>query len=91
MCNDKARIGDNHLIDVVGYGTLTVVFPGDLTVKLMDVGYVPYLPFDFFSLMAAHEHGVGFMSDEEGSCICLFGGRLWFEGGGSSYFNLLTE
>ena len=28
MCDDKARIGDNHLIDIVGYGTLTVVFPG---------------------------------------------------------------
>ena len=33
LCNDKVRLGDNHLIDVVGYGTLTVVFPGDLIVK----------------------------------------------------------
>ena len=24
--DDKVRVGDNHLIDVVGYGTLTVVF-----------------------------------------------------------------
>ena len=30
--DDKVRVGDNHLIDVVGYGTLTVVFPGDLTI-----------------------------------------------------------
>ncbi|CAM9602003.1 unnamed protein product, partial [Laminaria digitata] len=22
LCDDKVRIGDNHLIDVVGYGTL---------------------------------------------------------------------
>ena len=35
--DDKVRVGDNHLIDVVGYGTLTVVFPGDLTVKVLDV------------------------------------------------------
>ena len=57
---EKVRIGDNHLIDVVGYGTLTVVFPGDLTFKLVDVGYVPDLAFNFFSLMTAHEQGVGF-------------------------------
>ena len=51
----KVRVGDNHLIDVMGYGTLTVVFPGDLTVKLLDVAYVPDLAFNLFSLMAAHE------------------------------------
>ena len=39
-------------MDVVGYGTLTVVFPGDLTVKLLDVAYVPELAFNLFSLMA---------------------------------------
>ena len=50
--DDKVRIGDNHMIDVVGYGTLTVVFPGDLTVKLLDVAYVPELAFNLFSLMA---------------------------------------
>ena len=43
------------MIDVVGYGALTVVFPGDLTVKLLDVAYVPDLAFNLFSLMAAHE------------------------------------
>ena len=41
LCSDKVTIGDNHLIDVVGYDTLTVVFPGDLASKLSDVGYVP--------------------------------------------------
>ena len=35
--DDKVRVGDNHLIDVVGYEKLTVVLPGDLTVKLLDV------------------------------------------------------
>ncbi|CAM9954547.1 unnamed protein product, partial [Laminaria digitata] len=63
LCDDKVRIGDNHLIDVVGYGTLTVVFPGDLTVKLLDVAYVPDLAFNLFSLMAAHKQGVGFMTE----------------------------
>lgn len=37
----KVRIGDNHLIDVVGYDTLAVGFQGDLTVKPLDVAYVP--------------------------------------------------
>ena len=47
--DDKVRVGDNYLIDVVGYRTLTVVFPGDLTVKLLDVAYVPDLAFNLFS------------------------------------------
>ncbi|CAM9165641.1 unnamed protein product, partial [Laminaria digitata] len=76
LCDNKVRIGDNHLIDVVGYGTLTVVFPGDLTVKLLDVAYVPDLAFNLFSLMAAHKQGVGFMTEEEDLCISLFDGRL---------------
>ena len=88
LCNDKVRINDNHLIDVAGYGTLTVVFPGDLTVKLLDVGYVPALAFNSFSLLAAHKHGVGFMTEEEGLCIALFNGGLRFEGDVSSDFNV---
>ncbi|CAN0366564.1 unnamed protein product, partial [Laminaria digitata] len=84
LCDDKVRIGDNQLIDVVGYGTLTAVFPGDLTVKLLDVAYVPDIAFNLFSLMAAHKHGVGFMT-ENYLCISLFNGRLKFEGDGSSY------
>ena len=51
----KVRVGDNHLIDVVGYGTLSVVFPGDLTVKLFDVAYVPDIEFNLFSLFTAHK------------------------------------
>ena len=62
LCDDKVRIGDNHLIDFVGYGTLTAVFPEDLTVKLLDVAYVPDIAFSLFSLMAAHKQGVGFMT-----------------------------
>ena len=83
--NDKVRGGDGHLIEVVGYGTLTVVFPEDLTVKLLDVAYVPDLAFDLFSLMAAHKQGVGFTTEEKDLCIFLFNGRLRFEGDGSSY------
>ena len=73
LCDDKVRIGDNHMI-YVGYSTLTVVFPGDLTVKLLDVAYVPELVF-MFSLMAAHKQGVGFMTEEEDLCISPFDGR----------------
>ena len=58
LCGDKARIGNNHLVDVVGYGTLTVVFPGDLTVTTLDVAYMPDLAFICFSLTAAHKQGL---------------------------------
>ena len=84
---EKVRIGDNHLIDVVGYGTLTVVLLGDLAVKLVDVAHVPEMAFNLFSLMAARKQGVGFMTEEEGLCISLFDGRLRFESDGSSYSN----
>ena len=41
--SDKVTIGDSRMIDIVGYGTLNVVFPGNLTVELLDVVYVPDL------------------------------------------------
>ena len=42
LCDDdNVRIGGNPVIDVMGYDTLTVVFPGYLTVKRLDVAYVP--------------------------------------------------
>ena len=69
----------------MGYGTLTVVFPGDLTVKLLDVAYVPNLAFNLFPLMAARKQGVGFTTEEKDLCISLFMGWLRFEGDGSSY------
>ena len=69
--DDRVRVGDNHLIDVVGYGTLTVVLPGDLTAKLLDVAYVPDFVFNLFSLMAAHKQGVGFTTEEKDLCISL--------------------
>ena len=81
----KVRVGDNHLIDVMGYGTLTVVFPGDLTVKLLDVAYVPDLAFNLFSQMAAHKQGVGFNIEDKDLYVSLFNVRLRFEGDGSSY------
>ena len=37
LCDGKVRIGGNYLFDVVGYGTLTILIPGDLTVKLLDM------------------------------------------------------
>ena len=37
LCDGKVRIGDNHLTDIEGYGTLTVVFSGNPTVKLLGV------------------------------------------------------
>ena len=63
--DDKVRIGDNNLIDVVEYGTLTVVFPGDLTVKLSDVADVPEIAFKLFSRIAEHKHGVPFTTEKK--------------------------
>ena len=28
--NDKVRVGDSRMMDIVGYGTLAVLFPGIL-------------------------------------------------------------
>ena len=56
--DDQVRVGDNHAIDAGGYGSLTVVFPGDLTFKLLDMVYVPDIAFDLISLMAGHKQGV---------------------------------
>ena len=53
----------------MGYGTLTVVFPGDLTGKLLDVAYVPDIAFNLCSLMAARKQGVTFTAEEEILCI----------------------
>ncbi|CAN0006538.1 unnamed protein product, partial [Laminaria digitata] len=59
---DKVTTGDSRMIDIVGYGTLTVVFPGNLSVKqlvkLLDVAFVPDLSCNMFSLTAAHRRGV---------------------------------
>ena len=83
--DDQVRVGDNHPIDVVGCGTLTVVFSVDLTVKLWDAAYVPDIAFNLFSLMAAHKQGIGFATEQKDLCISLFNGRLIYEGDGSSY------
>ena len=85
LCDNKVIIGNNHLIDVVRYGTLTVVFPGELTVELLDVAPVPEIAFNLFSLIAAHKQGVAFTTEEKDVCISLCNGRLRFEGDGSSY------
>lgn len=57
LCDDKVWVGDDHLIGVMGYGTLTVVLSGDMAVKLLDVAYVPDIVFNLFSLMAVHKQG----------------------------------
>ena len=59
---DKVRIGDNDLMDVVGYDTLTVVFPA---VKLLDVAYVPDLAVNLFPLITAYKQGIGFITEDE--------------------------
>ena len=61
---DKVRNGDSRMIDIVGYGTLTVVFPWNLTVKLLDVAYAPDLSCNLFSFMAAHRRFVGFRTEQ---------------------------
>ena len=78
LCDDKVRIGGNHLIDVVGHRTLTVVFPGDMIAKLLDVAYVPDITFNLFPPMATHKQRAKFTTGEEDWCISHFDGRLKF-------------
>ena len=75
LSDDRVRIAENYLIDVVRYGTLAVLFPGGLTVKLLDVAYVPDIAFNLLSLMAAHTQRDRFKTGKEGLCISLFDGR----------------
>ena len=69
--DDRVRVGDNHLIGMMGYATLTVVFPRDLIVKLLNVAYVPDISFNLISLMAAHKQGVRITTEEKDLCISL--------------------
>ena len=63
----------------MGCGSLTVVFPGDLIVKLLDAAYVPDIAFKLFSLMAARKQRV--RSDGRGRLVYFsFDGRFRFEG-----------
>ena len=85
---DKVKIGNDTLIGVEGYGSLTVVFAnkeGGITVRLEKVAYVTDLAFNFFSLMAAHTRGVGFATDDEDISVTLVDGRLRFFSDGSGY------
>ena len=60
---DKVRAGASRLVDIVGYGAPTVAFPGNLTVKLLDVAFMPQLSRNRFSLMTSHRRGVGFKTE----------------------------
>ena len=87
---DKVKIGNDTLVDVEGYGSLTVVFPNKaegVTVRLDKVAYVPSLAFNLFSLMAAHTRGVGFATDDKDMSVTLADGRLKFWSDGSGYCN----
>ena len=78
---DKVEIGNDTLIGVEGYGSLTVAFPnkaGGVTVRLEKVAYVPGLAFKLFSFTAAHKQGVDFVADNEDISVILADGRLRF-------------
>ena len=48
---DKVKIGNDTVVDVEGYGSLTVAFPNKaegVTVRLDKVAYVPSLAFNLF-------------------------------------------
>ena len=47
----KVKIGNDNLIDIQSYGSLTVVFPNEargITVRLEQVAYVPDSAFSLF-------------------------------------------
>ena len=86
----KVKVGNDTLIDVECYGTLTIIFAnkeGGIAVRLENVAYVPDLAFNLFSLMAAHTRGVGFATDDEDMRETLVDGRLRFWIDGSGYSN----
>ena len=64
----RSKSGNDTLIGVEGYGSLTVVSAnkkGGIALRLEKVAYVPDLAFNMFSLMAVHTSGVGFATDDE--------------------------
>lgn len=73
--NDEVGIGDSLVIRILGYGTLTIVLPGNLTVKLLDVAGVPDRSCSLFELMAAHRGGVGFRTEEIDMLSYIFHAR----------------
>ena len=63
---DKVRISGDSLVDIQSYGSLRIVFPheaGGVTLKLKQVAYLPELAFNLFAPEAAHNCGVGFVTD----------------------------
>ena len=86
----KVKVGNDTLIDVEGYGSLTVIFAnkeGGIAVRLEKAAYVLDLAFNLFSLMAAHTRGVGFATDDEDISVTLVDGRLRFWSDGFRYSN----
>ena len=78
---DKVRISNDTLVDVEGYGSLTVVFPNkaegvNVRTRLYKVAYLPSLAFNLFPIMAAHTRRVGFATDDEDMSVTLADGRL---------------
>ena len=87
----KVKIGNDTLVDVKGYGSLTVAFPNNategVTVRLEKVAYVPGLAFNIFYLMAAHTRGVGLATGDKNMSVTLADGRLKVWINGSEYCN----
>ena len=88
---DKVKIGHDTLVNVEGYGPLTVVFPTNktegVTVSLEKVAYVPSWASNIFSLMAAHTRRVGFATDDKDMTVTLADVRLKF---GVMYLDTVT-
>ena len=62
---DQIKIGDDALIGVEGYGSLTVAFPNKerrVTVKLEKVAFVPNLALNHFCSVVAHKREIRFVT-----------------------------
>ena len=87
---DKVKVGNDTLIGVEGYGSLTAAFSnnaGEITARLEKVAYVSDLDFNLFSFVAAHTRGAGFATDDEDLSVTLMDWRLRFWSDGCGYSN----
>lgn len=76
---DIVNIGNDTLIGVEGFGSLTVAFLNKergVTVKLERLAYVLILAFNYFSFLVGHNRELGSVTDDEDISVTFENGRL---------------
>lgn len=85
----QVRIGGSHIVLIVRYDAIAVVFSGNVAVNLYDVAHVAGVGWNLFSLTAGHIRTDGLGPEVGEMCNFSFDGRLRLErdGSGFSSFN----